>query len=42
MREQVDTLYSSDSRKHSYLVDVFKEATAFPLMREREEGTFNL
>jgi hypothetical protein len=42
MKEQIDTLYTSDSRKHSYSVDVYREATAFPLIREREEGVFNL
>ncbi len=41
MKEQVDTLFNSDSRKHSYSVDVYREATAFPLMRDREEGVFN-
>lgn len=41
MREQIDSLYTSDSRKHSYLVDVFREATAYPLVKDREEPVFN-
>lgn len=37
----MDSLYSSDSRKHTYLVDCFKEATAFPIVKEREVPSFN-
>ena len=34
-------MYSSDPKKHTYLVDCFKEATAFPIVKEREVPSFN-
>ena len=41
-REQVEEVSSSTVKKTGYLVDCFREATAFPIAKERELPAFNL
>jgi hypothetical protein len=42
MQELIDSLYSSDSKSHSYMVDLYREATDVPLVKDRTDPVFNL
>lgn len=41
VKEQVDHLYSSESRKHTYLVDCLRQSMSFPIVKENDEVTYN-